>query len=133
MISFIIAAFIWELATGYVTRDEGKVLMDFPEAEGQLLNLTVFFLLGIIIAGLIHYITWHIVLYAVLSLTVYQNVTCRHISYKNQNMSGFRVIHELVRSKRACVTSIGFNSVIKGKCVPRTKHIHPGSFYYSIV
>lgn len=68
--SGFIAAFVGGLATAYVTKDAGKVLMDFAEAEGQLLNLTVFFLLGIIIAGLIPYITWQIVLYAILSLTV---------------------------------------------------------------
>jgi NhaP-type Na+/H+ or K+/H+ antiporter len=68
--SGFIAAFVGGLATGYVTRDAGKVLIDFAEAEGQLFNLTVFFLLGIIIAGLIPYITWQIVLYAILSLTI---------------------------------------------------------------
>jgi NhaP-type Na+/H+ or K+/H+ antiporter len=68
--SGFIAAFIGGLATGYVTRDAGKVLMDFAEAEGQFLNLTVFFLLGIVIAGLIPYITWQIILYAILSLTI---------------------------------------------------------------
>ncbi|MGB7969249.1 MAG: sodium:proton antiporter [Methanobacterium sp.] len=68
--SGFIAAFIGGLATGYVTRDAGKVLMDFAEAEGQFLNLTVFFLLGIVIASLIPYITWQIILYAILSLTI---------------------------------------------------------------
>ena len=48
--------------------------MDFAEAEGQFLNLTVFFLLGIIIAGLIPYITWQIILYAFLSLTIIRMV-----------------------------------------------------------
>lgn len=68
--SGFIAAFVGGLATAYVTRDAGKVLMDFAEAEGQLLNLTVFFLLGIIIADLIPFITWQIILYAILSLTI---------------------------------------------------------------
>jgi sodium/hydrogen antiporter len=68
--SGFIAAFVGGLVTGYVTKDAGKVLMDFAETEGQFLNLTVFFLLGIIIAGLIPYVTWQIVLYAILSLTV---------------------------------------------------------------
>jgi NhaP-type Na+/H+ or K+/H+ antiporter len=68
--SGFIAAFVGGLATGYVTRDAGKVLIDFAEAEGQFLNLTVFFLLGIIIAGLLPFITWQIVLYAILSLTI---------------------------------------------------------------
>jgi sodium/hydrogen antiporter len=68
--SGFIAAFVGGLATGYITRDAGKVLMDFAEAKGQLLNLTVFFLLGIILAGLIPFINWQIIVYAILSLTV---------------------------------------------------------------
>ncbi|PKL69104.1 MAG: sodium:proton antiporter [Methanobacteriales archaeon HGW-Methanobacteriales-1] len=68
--SGFIAAFVGGLATGYITRDAGKVLIDFAEAEGQFLNLTVFFILGIIIAGLLPFITWQIVLYAILSLTI---------------------------------------------------------------
>lgn len=68
--SGFIAAFVGGLASGYITRDAGKVLMDFAETEGQFLNLMVFFLLGIIIAGLIPYITWQIILYAILSLTI---------------------------------------------------------------
>jgi sodium/hydrogen antiporter len=67
--SGFIAAFIGGLSTGYITKDAGKVLIDFAEAEGQFLNLAVFFILGIIIAGLIPQITWQIVLYAILSLT----------------------------------------------------------------
>ncbi|BDZ66750.1 cation:proton antiporter [Methanobacterium ferruginis] len=68
--SGFIAAFVGGLAAGYVTHDAGKVLMDFAETEGQFLNLTVFFILGIVIAGLIPDITWQIILYAILSLTV---------------------------------------------------------------
>lgn len=68
--SGFIAAFVGGLATGYITRDAGKVLMDFAETEGQFLNLTVFFLLGIIVAGLLPFINWQIILYAILSLTV---------------------------------------------------------------
>ena len=67
--SGFIAAFVGGLATGYITRDAGKVMMDFAEAEGQFLNLTVFFLLGIILAGLIPFISWQIIVYAILSLT----------------------------------------------------------------
>lgn len=68
--SGFIAAFIGGLATAYVTLDARKVLMDFAEAEGQFLNLTVFFILGIVISDLIPLITWQIILYALLSLTV---------------------------------------------------------------
>jgi len=68
--SGFIAAFIGGLALGYVVKDAGKILMDFSEAEGQLLNLTVFFLLGIVVVPLIFQVTWQILLYAILSLTV---------------------------------------------------------------
>lgn len=68
--SGFIAAFVGGLATAYVTLDARKVLMDFAEAEGQFLNLAVFFILGIVISDLIPQITWHIILYAILSLTV---------------------------------------------------------------
>lgn len=68
--SGFIAAFIGGLALGYVVKDAGKILMDFSETEGQLLNLTVFFLLGIVVLPLILNVTWQILLYAILSLTV---------------------------------------------------------------
>ncbi|MDO5836710.1 MAG: cation:proton antiporter [Methanobacterium sp.] len=68
--SGFIAAFVGGLATAYVTLDARKVLMDFAEAEGQFLNLTMFFILGIVISDLIPLITWQIILYALLSLTV---------------------------------------------------------------
>lgn len=68
--SGFIAAFIGGLALGYVVKDAGEILMDFSETEGQLLNLTVFFLLGIVVLPLFFNITWQILLYAFLSLTV---------------------------------------------------------------
>jgi NhaP-type Na+/H+ or K+/H+ antiporter len=68
--SGFIAAFIGGLAVGYVVKDAGKILIDFSETEGQLLNLTVFFLLGIAILPLLHTLTWQIILYAILSLTI---------------------------------------------------------------
>ncbi|MGZ4857458.1 MAG: cation:proton antiporter domain-containing protein [Methanobacteriaceae archaeon] len=68
--SGFIAAFIGGLALGYVVKDAGKILIDFSETEGQLLNLTVFFLLGIVVLPLLSHVNWQIILYAVLSLTV---------------------------------------------------------------
>lgn len=68
--SGFIAAFIGGLALGYVVKDAGIVLMDFSETEGQLLNLSVFFLLGIVILPLLLNITWQILLYVILSLTI---------------------------------------------------------------
>ncbi|MGO9386719.1 MAG: cation:proton antiporter [Methanobacterium sp.] len=68
--SGFIAAFIGGLAVGYVVKDAGKILIDFSETEGQLLNLTVFFLLGIVILPILYTLTWQIILYAILSLTI---------------------------------------------------------------
>ena len=48
----------------------GERLIRFTEAEGQLLNLSVFFIFGVLAAGLIRSLSWTIVLYALLSLTV---------------------------------------------------------------
>jgi NhaP-type Na+/H+ or K+/H+ antiporter len=68
--SGFIAAFIGGLATGYVIKDAGEILTDFTAEEGQLLNLAVFFILGIVLAPMLVDITWQIIVYAVLSLTV---------------------------------------------------------------
>ena len=72
--SGFIAAFIGGLALGYIVKDAGKILIDFSEAEGQLLNLAVFFLLGIVVLPLLYNITWEIILYAILSLTIIRMV-----------------------------------------------------------
>ena len=72
--SGFIAAFIGGLALGYIVKDAGKILIDFSEAEGQLLNLAVFFLLGIVVLPLLYNITWQIILYAILSLTIIRMV-----------------------------------------------------------
>ena len=68
--SGFIAAFIGGLALGYMVKDAGKILIDFSDTEGQLLNLAVFFLLGIVVLPLLLNVTWQILIYAVLSLTV---------------------------------------------------------------
>ncbi len=68
--SGFIAAFVAGLATGYMLKDKVSSFIRFTEAEGQLLNLFVFFLLGFIIFPLLPNLTWQIVLYAILSLTI---------------------------------------------------------------
>lgn len=68
--SGFIAAFIGGLSLGYVVKDAGNILIDFSETEGQFLNLAVFFLLGIVVLPLLLNITWEILLYVILSLTV---------------------------------------------------------------
>jgi NhaP-type Na+/H+ or K+/H+ antiporter len=45
-------------------------LLRFTDAEGQLLNLSVFFIFGVFVFGLLNALTWQIVLYVLLSLTV---------------------------------------------------------------
>jgi NhaP-type Na+/H+ or K+/H+ antiporter len=66
-----IAAFIAGLATGWtLRRGAGEKVLEFTEEEGQLLNLAVFFLFGVLAADLIVDLTWEIVLYALLSLTL---------------------------------------------------------------
>ncbi|HET7273293.1 MAG TPA: cation:proton antiporter [Rubrobacter sp.] len=61
-----IAAFIGGLVVGPV----GERLIRFTEAEGQLLNLSVFFIFGVLAIGLIETPSWRVVLYAALSLTL---------------------------------------------------------------
>jgi sodium/hydrogen antiporter len=65
-----IAAFVGGLVVGPTVRRVGERLIRFTEAEGQLLNLSVFFIFGVLAAGLIRSLSWTIVLYALLSLTV---------------------------------------------------------------
>jgi NhaP-type Na+/H+ or K+/H+ antiporter len=45
-------------------------LLRFIEAEGQLLNLSVFFIFGVLVAGLIQPLGWEVALYGLLSLTL---------------------------------------------------------------
>jgi NhaP-type Na+/H+ or K+/H+ antiporter len=65
-----IAAFTGGLFTGYVLKALGKKVIDFAEAEGQLLILAVFFIFGIFMATLLPGMTWQYVVYAVISLTL---------------------------------------------------------------
>ena len=65
-----IAAFVGGLAAGPTVVRVGERLMHFTEAEGQLLNLSVFFIFGVLVIGLIQPLSWEVVLYVVLSLTV---------------------------------------------------------------
>jgi len=48
----------------------GEGLIRFTEAEGQLLNLSVFFIFGVLVIGLLQPLSWEDALYALLSLTV---------------------------------------------------------------
>jgi NhaP-type Na+/H+ or K+/H+ antiporter len=65
-----IAAFVGGLAVGPTVERTGEQLIRFTEAEGQLLNLGVFFVFGVLAVGLVGTLTWQVALYALLSLTV---------------------------------------------------------------
>jgi len=65
-----IAAFVGGLAVGPTVEHVGERLIRFTEAEGQLLNLSVFFIFGVLVIGLIGPLSWEVVLYALLSLTL---------------------------------------------------------------
>ena len=65
-----IAAFVGGLAVGPTVEHVGERLIRFTEAEGQLLNLSVFFIFGVLVVGLIQPLSWEVALYALLSLTV---------------------------------------------------------------
>jgi sodium/hydrogen antiporter len=65
-----IAAFVGGLVIGPTVERIGERLIRFTEAEGQLLNLSVFFIFGAIAVGLIEPLTWRAALYALLSLTL---------------------------------------------------------------
>jgi NhaP-type Na+/H+ or K+/H+ antiporter len=65
-----IAAFVGGLAVGPTVEHLGERLIRFTEAEGQLLNLSVFFIFGVLVIGLIQPSSWEAALYVLLSLTV---------------------------------------------------------------
>ena len=68
--SGFIAAFVGGFATGATVGNVEEATTDFSEAEGELLLLAVFFLVGAVATSLLGALDWTIVLYAILSLTV---------------------------------------------------------------
>ena len=65
-----IAAFVGGLAVSPTVEGIRERLIGFTEAEGQLLNLSVFFIFGVLVIGLIGPLSWEVALYALLSLTL---------------------------------------------------------------
>src|SRR5215216_1123484 len=65
-----IAAFVGGLAVRPTVEHVGERLIRFTEAEGQLLNLSVFFIFGVLVIGLIQHLSWEVAVYALLSLTL---------------------------------------------------------------
>ncbi len=65
-----IAAFVAGMTAGRITDVCGEKILDFTEDEGQLLNLTVFFIFGIGAIGFLEGAGWEVYAYGLLSLTV---------------------------------------------------------------
>jgi sodium/hydrogen antiporter len=65
-----IAAFVGGLAVGPTVERGGEQLIRFTETEGQLLDLSVFFIFGVLVLGTIQHLSWEVALYALLSLTL---------------------------------------------------------------
>ncbi|WP_067051501.1 cation:proton antiporter domain-containing protein [Methanofollis ethanolicus] len=72
--SGFIAAFVAGFATGAVYRQVVTSLIVFTVAEGEVLGHLVFFILGVISYLLFEHVTFVVLLYAVLSLTVVRMV-----------------------------------------------------------
>ena len=66
-----IAAFSAGVATGNTLKKVNEEIYEFAESEGQLLNLIVFFVFGVaLLPQAWGHVTWNIVAYALLSLTL---------------------------------------------------------------
>jgi len=65
-----IAAFVGGAAAGMTVGPLREHLLDFAEEDGQLLNLAVFFIFGLFAADVLGDVTWQVLAYAVVSLTV---------------------------------------------------------------
>jgi NhaP-type Na+/H+ or K+/H+ antiporter len=68
--SMFIAAFVAGLAVQVKFKEAGKHSVEFTEEWGQLFNLSVFFLFGLLVARDWRQLNWLHVLYAIISLTV---------------------------------------------------------------
>jgi NhaP-type Na+/H+ or K+/H+ antiporter len=65
-----IAAFVGGLTTGRITPVCGERILDFTEDEGQLLTSIVFFIFGVGAIPYLEAVTWEVIAFAALSLTV---------------------------------------------------------------
>jgi NhaP-type Na+/H+ or K+/H+ antiporter len=86
-----IAAFVGGLAAGPTIERVGERLIHFTEAEGQLLNLSVFFIFGVLVIRVIQPLSWEVALYVVLSLTVIRMLPVA-LSLIGTHLSGVSVL-----------------------------------------
>jgi NhaP-type Na+/H+ or K+/H+ antiporter len=69
-----IAAFVAGLVTGRIYEDCGEQVANFTDDQGKLLELSVFLILGVVAAPMLGDVSWEVVLYALLSLTLIRGV-----------------------------------------------------------
>lgn len=69
-----IAAFVAGLAVAVFREDFGGQMLDFAEREGQLLSLIVFFVFGTAAIGYLGAVTWGVIAFALLALTLVRMV-----------------------------------------------------------
>jgi NhaP-type Na+/H+ or K+/H+ antiporter len=89
--SMFIAAFVAGLAVQVGFKEAGKQSVEFAEEWGQLVNLSVFFLFGLLVARHWQYFTVPLLLYAILSLTVVRMLPVA-IALMGTRLSGETVI-----------------------------------------
>jgi sodium/hydrogen antiporter len=68
--SGFIAAFVGGIATTISGKHVGESIIEFTATGGEIFSLGVFFIFGIIAASLLTGVTWVVLLYAILSLTL---------------------------------------------------------------
>jgi len=70
-----IAAFVAGVTVGNTLKHVNEEIYEFAESEGQLLNLIIFFLFGVALLPRVWgYVSWDIIAYAILSLTLVRMV-----------------------------------------------------------
>jgi len=86
-----IAAFVGGLVIGPTVERVWERSIRFTEAEGQLLNLSVFFVFGVLAFGVIQPLSLRVLLYAVLSLTLIRMLPAA-VSLIGTRLSGLSVL-----------------------------------------
>ena len=114
-----IAAFVGGLAVGPTVERVGEKLIRSTEAEGQLLNLSVFFIFGVLVVGLLESLSWQVALYALLSLTVIRMLPVA-LSLMGTHLRGISVLFASWFGPR------GLASIVLGLIVVEEAPLLPG-------
>jgi NhaP-type Na+/H+ or K+/H+ antiporter len=114
-----IAAFVGGLAVGPTVERVGEQLIRFSEAEGQLLNLSVFFIFGVFVFGAIQHLSWEVALYALLSLTLIRMLPVA-LSLYGKHLRGISVLFAGWFGPR------GLGSIVLGLIVVEEAPLLPG-------